>query len=63
MTEEEKTVGGKTLVEYDVRVAEGILWWANYVAERNHYWRNKNEVAIGCALDPKNPLTSERRYV
>jgi hypothetical protein len=47
--------------KYDERVAEGEAWWARYVAEMNAY--NEGKVAIGCALDPDKPLTSERRYV
>ena len=47
--------------KYDERVAEGEAWWADFVAKANE--RNKNKVAIGCALNPDKPLTSKRRYV
>ena len=47
--------------KYDERVAEGEAWWAQYVGEMNAY--NEGKVAIGCALNPNKPLTSERRYV
>ena len=42
-------------------IRAGEVWWAGYVAKMNE--RNKDKVAIGCALNPDKPLTSERRYV
>ena len=47
--------------KYDERVAEGEAWWHNYCVTMNKY--NEGKVAIGCALNPNKPLTSERRYV
>tara|TARA_R100000734_G_C3229472_1_gene38049 strand:- start:288 stop:449 length:162 start_codon:yes stop_codon:yes gene_type:complete len=43
------------------RVAEGDAWWHNYCVTMNKF--NEGKVAIGCALNPDKPLTSERRYV
>ena len=42
-------------------IRAGEVWWAGFVFEMNE--RNKGKVAIGCALNPDEPLTSERRYV
>jgi len=39
----------------------GEVWWAGYVTEMNAY--NEGKVAIGCVLNPNEPLTSKRRYV
>ena len=35
-------------------------WWAKFVADSNAY--NEGKVAVGCALNPENPLESKRRY-
>ena len=60
MIEEEIThVGGKPIEEYRERVEEGNDWWDNYCATMNKY--NEGKVAIGCALNPDKPLTSDRR--
>ena len=47
--------------KYDERVAEGEAGGHNYCVTMNKY--NEGKVAIGCALNPNKPLTSERRYV
>tara|TARA_Y100001938_G_C8068250_1_gene421560 strand:+ start:1693 stop:1878 length:186 start_codon:yes stop_codon:yes gene_type:complete len=50
--------------KYDERVAEGNAWWHNYCVTMNKFMKaNGHKVAIGCALNPNEPLTSERRYV
>lgn len=45
------------------RVAEGDAWWHNYCVTMNKFMEaNGHKVAIGCALNPNDPLKSERRY-
>ena len=42
-------------------IEDGEFWWARYVFRINK--RHLGKVAIGCALNPNEPLTSKRRYV
>ena len=61
---EEKTVGGKPIEEYRERVAAGDAWWHNYCVTMNKFMEaDGHKVAIGCALNPNETFTSERRYV
>ena len=69
--EEDKTVGGKSLEEYEKRVQEGNDWWKSYTANQNknmyrHHLFPHAKVAIGCQLFPDREIRSSnnpRRYV